>query len=78
MTAVDHGWLRTLSGQLTPDAFMETIANHGKPVVLEYGLYANAGGLAPLRTLQQLGPDPWWFDGIRPAAFTAWRAREHP
>jgi hypothetical protein len=73
-TAVDQAWQRTLPGHLTPEAFIEVVANHGHPVVLEYGVYVAPGATALLRRLQGLGADPWWFDGDRLAAFAAWRA----
>jgi hypothetical protein len=53
---------------------MEVVANHGHPVVLEYGVYVAPGAMALLRSLEGLGADPWWSDGDRLAAFAAWRA----
>jgi hypothetical protein len=72
-TALTEAWQRTFDRAIAPAAFVETVARHGHPVVTEYGLWANAGNLALLRDLQQLGADPWWFDGYRLAAFAAWR-----
>jgi hypothetical protein len=41
-----------------PAAFIESIVEHGRPVVAECGLWANAGNIALLRDLQQRGADP--------------------
>jgi hypothetical protein len=73
-TAVDHAWRRTLSGDVPPQIFVQAVARHGHLVVLEYGLYVASGAIALLQRLQEVGADPWWFDGNRLAAFAAWRA----
>src|SRR5579864_3933811 len=72
-STLTEAWQRTFSRATAPAAFVEKVAGHGHPVVAEYGLWANDGNIALLRDLQQLGADPWWFDGARLAAFSAWR-----
>ena len=81
-TVLTQAWEGTYERKFAPAAFIEAIAKHGRPVVAEYGLWANAGNIELLRNLQQRGADPWWFDGYRLAAFAAWhnenpRSRPH-
>src|SRR2546425_6523542 len=73
-TECDDAWRQTFSGKLKPEAFMNVIARHDHPVVLECGLYASPPAIKLLCGLKQLGADAWWFDGDRAAAFAAWRA----
>lgn len=55
------------------EAFTEAAAVHPRPIVVEYGRWADGRGLPLLSRLRQLGAEPWWFDGDRAAAKEAWR-----
>jgi hypothetical protein len=70
----DDAWRQTFSGKLKPEEFMNVLARHDHPVVLECGLYASLPAIELVRRLKQLGADAWWFDGDRAAAFAAWKA----
>jgi hypothetical protein len=72
-TEIEVALQRTFLRELTPQAFMNLVAKHDRPIVLEYGVYAYPPAIALLRELKQLGAEPWWFDGDRDAAFAAWR-----
>jgi predicted 2-oxoglutarate/Fe(II)-dependent dioxygenase YbiX len=54
--------------------FVKVARYNPQPVVAEYGMYANADGIALLRTLRDAGAETWWFDGDHTAAFGAWQA----
>jgi hypothetical protein len=54
--------------------FVKVARYNLQPVVPEYGMYANADGIALLRTLRDAGAETWWFDGDHAAAFGAWQA----
>lgn len=45
--------------------------HYPQPVVIEYGMFTDAYGLALLGRLRDAGADVWWFDGDRAAAFAA-------
>ncbi len=57
---------------LSAEAFVATAQAHPRPVVVEFGMYANADGMRLLNRLRGLGVEPWWFDGDRTAAKDAW------
>jgi hypothetical protein len=76
-TPLTGAWQRTYDRKLTPAAFMDLVLKQGRPVVAEFGLWAYPRNITLLSDLQQLGADPWWFDGYRLAAFAAWR-KENP
>jgi hypothetical protein len=54
--------------------FMKVAPYNPQPVVVEYGMFANEGGIGLLRLMRDDGAETWWFDGDRDAAFQAWKA----
>jgi hypothetical protein len=54
--------------------FMKVAPYNAQPVVVEYGMLANEGGIGLLRLMRDSGAETWWFDGDRDAAFEAWKA----
>ena len=54
--------------------FMKVAPYNPRPVVVEYGMLANEGGIGLLRLMRDDGAETWWFDGDHGAAFQAWKA----
>ena len=52
---------------------MDLVARHGRPVVVEFGLWATPQNIALLGRMRDAGADPWFFHGDRTAANEAWR-----
>ncbi|MFI5399228.1 MAG: AAA family ATPase [Candidatus Binatia bacterium] len=72
-TELDAGWYMTFTREMTPEAYMALVARHGRPVVVEFGLWANPDNIALLRRMRDAGAEPWFFYGDRAAAKAAWR-----
>jgi hypothetical protein len=70
---LDAGWYRTFNRETAPEAYMELVARHGKPVVVEFGLWATPDNIALLRRMRDAGAEPWFFFGDKRAAKDAWR-----
>jgi len=68
------GALGTATQFALAEEFVKVARYNPQPVVLEYGMGANSGGIELLRLLRDAGAEVWWFDGDRPAAFEAWKA----
>ena len=73
-STLERSWFGVTSGQSTPEAFIKAAAEFPRPVVVEYGLFADPAGVALLSRLEVLGARPLWFDGDRAAAKEAWRS----
>jgi hypothetical protein len=58
----------------SPQAFLQAVRTHRRPVVLEFGLWATPRNIQLLATLRAQAANVWWFDGDRDAARQAWRA----
>ena len=54
--------------------FMNVAPYNPQPIVVEYGMFANEGGIGLLGALRDWGAETWWFDGDREAAYQAWKA----
>jgi hypothetical protein len=76
-TTLIEAWQQTYERSLQPKAFMNLVADQGRPFVAEYGLWAYPRNITLLSDLRKVGAEPWWFDGYRLAAFAAWR-KENP
>jgi hypothetical protein len=72
-TDLEQAWVAVPRGQVSPAAFVSAAQRRGRPVVVEYGLWARRPWIDLLRRLQVAGAEPWWFDGDRVAAKAAWR-----
>lgn len=70
---LDADWYRRFTRATTPEAYMELVSRHGRPVVVEFGLWATPDNIALLRRLRDAGGEPWFFCGDRHAAKDAWR-----
>ena len=73
-TELEAGWYLTFTREMTPKAFMELVARQGRPVVVEFGLWANADNIGLLGRIRDAGAEPWFFFGDRAASKEAWRA----
>jgi hypothetical protein len=71
---LEAAWVATFNRLTPPDSFLAKAARYGRPLVAEYGLWANSENIALLSQLRDGGAVTWWFDGDRDAAFDAWRA----
>lgn len=72
-TELDAGWYMTFTRKMTPEAYMKLVARNGRPVVVEFGLWANPDNIALLGRMRDAGAEPWFFHGDRAAAKDAWR-----
>jgi hypothetical protein len=54
--------------------FLKLAPYNPQPIVVEYGMFANEGGIGLLGMMRDAGAEAWWFDGDRNAAFHAWKA----
>ena len=68
-----RAWRAFLDGHSTHEEFVKVARYNPQPVVVEFGMYANAGGIAIVHRLRMAGAEAWWFDGNRDAALEAWR-----
>jgi hypothetical protein len=71
-TRLEQGWYATFTRQMTPAAFMSLARSHGRPVVVEFGLWANADNIRLLADLHNVGAELAWFEGDRLAAKDSW------
>jgi predicted kinase len=72
-TSLQAAWMDVLRGQVAPAAFVRAATAGPRPVVVEYGLWAQPHGIELLRQLRAAGARAWWFDGDRAGAKEAWR-----
>jgi AAA domain len=72
-TSLQAAWMAVARGQVAPAAFVRAAAGGQRPVVVEYGLWAQPPWIELLRQLRAAGAQAWWFDGDRAAAKEAWR-----
>lgn len=70
---LDAGWYMTFRREMTPEAYMKLVARHGRPVVVEFGLWANPDNIGLLGRMRNAGAEPWFFYGDKVAAKEAWR-----
>jgi predicted kinase len=77
LTPMERAWTALTRGRISPEAFIRAAVEVGRPVVVEYGMFANQAGVDGLRQLREQGAEPWWFDGDRQAAKDAWREENH-
>jgi hypothetical protein len=68
---LDRLWRGVLDNAVAPAAFIAA-AKAGRPAVVELGIYAYPAAFDFLRRCTAAGADPWWFDGDRDEAFSAW------
>jgi len=66
-------WRAVLNGTGSPEEFVKLACYNPKPVVMEYGVFADERSIALLDRMRDAGAEPWWFDGERAAAFKAWQ-----
>ena len=70
---MERGWNATFDRQMPPETFMDLVASHDHPVVVEFGLWAWPANIKLLSEIEQAGAEPWWFFGDRMASKQAWR-----
>jgi hypothetical protein len=77
LTVLEVAWLGVIRAEPgAPAAFMRAARSTGRPIVVEYGVWAVRETIELLGQLQTLGAEPWWFDSSpRAAALQAWRER---